>query len=350
MFLSVLTKPSVTFVKGAEMDASQQFWVSEDLLEHLLPMLDLPTLAAIASVNPLVVSLLSRPSMWCQLLKRTCQFPYAEEYDGVAGWTQEEYSSILLKAPMIANILNMMECQESRLLEFLDHIGQTFPLIDDENSFEFVGKIKLNLGGSSRTISNASFIFLEQVVSYLDSKVMEVEEVTLVLVVEDALAERALVSQLSRQQAALRFLKIDKVLGTSDTFFALTGKSSSWSLRSLWLCWEDESTWRRLAEVSTRGEISFLHLESISSLGCPETVRNVWLATETMEINIDGLPAATARARANGLLDGNALAQRGPARLALIPKEDGESGWAEILKIIAERDHIATRKRKRGVF
>ena len=105
-----------------------------------------------------------------------------------------------------------------------------------------------------------------------------------------------------------------------------------------------------MAEVSTRGEISFLHLESISSLGCPETVRNVWLATEIVEINIDGLPAATARARANGLLDGNALAQRWPPRLALIQKEDGESGWAEILKIIAERDHIATRKRKRGGF
>ena len=44
------------------------------------------------------------------------------------------------------------------------------------------------------------------------------------------------------------------------------------------------------------------------------------------------------------------LLRRGPPRLALIPKEDGERGWAEILKIIAERDHIATRKRKRGVF
>ena len=75
-----------------------------------------------------------------------------------------------------------------------------------------------------------------------------------------------------------------------------------------------------MAEVSTRGEISFLHLESISSLGCPETVRNVWLATEIMEINIDGLPAATARARANGLLDGNALAQKGATKTCFDPK------------------------------
>ena len=38
------------------MDASKQFWVSEDLLEHL-PMLDLTTLEAIASASLLVVSL-----------------------------------------------------------------------------------------------------------------------------------------------------------------------------------------------------------------------------------------------------------------------------------------------------
>ena len=138
------------------MDASQQFWMSDDLLEHLLPMLDLPTLANIASVNPLVVSLLSRPQRWLQLLKRTYQLPTAEEYYGVGKWPLEEHFSIRPKAALIANILNRMECQESRLLEFLDFIGQTLPLRDGH--LEFAGKIKLNLGGSSRTIGDkASF-------------------------------------------------------------------------------------------------------------------------------------------------------------------------------------------------
>ena len=175
-------------------------------------MLDLTTLETIASASLLVVSLLSRPQRWLQLLKRTYQFPNAEEvkekgWYSVEAWLEIEYFHIPLKAPMIANILNMMECQESGLLAFLDFIEQVVPVRFRDDDDEFEGKIKLNLGGSSRTISNTSFIFLEQVVSYLDSKVMEVEEVTLVLVVEDALAERALVSQVSRQQAALRFLK-----------------------------------------------------------------------------------------------------------------------------------------------
>ena len=43
------------------MGAIQEFWMSEDLLEQLLPMLDLSTTLALASVNPLAVSLLCRP-------------------------------------------------------------------------------------------------------------------------------------------------------------------------------------------------------------------------------------------------------------------------------------------------
>ena len=59
----VLANPSVSFERATDMEASQQFWMSEDLLEHLLPMLDLSTLEAIASADPLVVSLLSRSPM-----------------------------------------------------------------------------------------------------------------------------------------------------------------------------------------------------------------------------------------------------------------------------------------------
>ena len=77
-------------------------------------------------------------------------------------------------------------------------------------------------------------------------------------------------------------------------------------------------------------------LEVGSSFGCAETVRKVWLTTETMLINVDGLPVAYARTH-------------GSALEAWIRKEEGESGWGKILEIIAERDQLATRKRKRGV-
>ena len=133
------------------MDASQQFWMSEDLLEQLLPMLDLPTIVALASTNPLAVSLLSRPPLWRQFLFRLTQhgemciiwseacprsFPNCDVEDSTSVYKH--------KTPMIADILEMMECQESRLLEFVDHISQAFPVDeDDEGRFPYGGKIKL---------------------------------------------------------------------------------------------------------------------------------------------------------------------------------------------------------------
>ena len=42
------------------MEAMQKFWVNEDLLEHLMPMMDLPSTLALASVNPLVQSVTYR--------------------------------------------------------------------------------------------------------------------------------------------------------------------------------------------------------------------------------------------------------------------------------------------------
>ena len=156
---------------------------------------------------------------------------------------------------------------------------------------------------------------------------------TLKLTFEEGFVERALVSQLSRQQAELKFLKIGSALGLPDSFLFLIGKSSSWSVKSLSLLREDESTWRRLAEVSKKGEISSLVADRI--IACAETVRKVWLATETMRIN--RLPAIDVRR--HGIWNG----------MALISREEGESGWARILGIIAARNKMATRKRKRGV-
>ena len=59
------------------------------------------------------------------------------------------------------------------------------------------------------------------------------------------------------------------------------------------------------------------------------------MATETMRIS--RLPATYVRR--HGIWNG----------MALISREEGESGWARILGIIAERNKMATRKRKRGV-
>ena len=102
---------------------------------------------------------------------------------------------------MIADILKIMECQESRLLDFVEHISQAFPVDeDDEGRFPYGGEIKLSLGENSRTISPAGFMYLEYVVSHLESNVIKVEEVTLADCAWDEKALKALFSHITRHK------------------------------------------------------------------------------------------------------------------------------------------------------
>ena len=123
---------SVIVLEGTKMDASQQFWMSEDLLEQLLPMLDLSTTVAFASVNSLALSVLFRPLKWRRFLKRSFK---------PTGSFRQEFRN----AHMITDLLEMANSKESRLLgskaaresqslqllDFVDHICQVFPGLHD---------------------------------------------------------------------------------------------------------------------------------------------------------------------------------------------------------------------------
>ena len=321
------------------MDASQQFWMSEDLLEQLLPMLDLPTIVALASTNPLAVSLLSRPPLWRQFLFRLTQHGemciWSEACPRSCPKCDEEdrYCTIVYKqkAPMIADILKMMECQESRLLDFVEHISQAFPVDeDDEGRFPYGGKIKLNLGGSSRTMNPKGFMYLEYMMSHLESNVVKVEEVTLADCVYEDEEELCgpLFSHITRQQAEVENFRITEDYfeepGISDGLLSALAKCSSWSASSITMWNEDESTWRGLAEVSSKGEIEELviRLDSgsvgCSDLRCPETLTKVWQATKKCHLT---------------LINEFRLTQS-------VQREDGDNGWARILELIARKDEF----------
>ena len=302
------------------MDASQQFWLSDDLLEHLLPMLDLPTMKNLASVNPLAVSVLSRPPMWRRILKRTYQRGLS--YDPIDGdWPREELESFRQEAPKIADLLKMLEDQQSGLHELLDYVCEAFPLP------EFGAEVKLRVCGRSRPISGRGFMFMESVVSYLEVNVMEVEEFSFEETddVEWDLLLDALVSHVPRQQREVNSIKIPAIeielKSDSEKLFAILGKSTSWSIGSLFIDWElGHEFWTKWAELAAKGKIRRLHVyPPHGRLGCPEAMRKVWLAV-TEEISTD---------------------------IACIFKSEGENGWAWILTIIEEEERMATRKRKR---
>ena len=156
------------------MDATQEFWMSEDLLEHLLPMLDLASTLNLAFVNPLVVYLLSRPAAWHHFLERSYQPTYL-------------FSQEFEVSQPISLLLKMMEDDEEQLLlHLLDFICDMFKMPCREQLKSGLGmdsikvrEIKLNLKGNSKLVFLDGFVILQHMVSSLKSKVMTVEEVTL---------------------------------------------------------------------------------------------------------------------------------------------------------------------------
>ena len=125
------------------MAAVQEFWLSEDLLEYLLPMLDIPTTWAFASVNPLALSILSRPLPWRRFLKRSFKPCRMSKLD-----LRTEMFKIFkkqdLENAMIADLLRMANAKVPQLQDFLDHLREVFPVLDvEESRFGEVGVVEI---------------------------------------------------------------------------------------------------------------------------------------------------------------------------------------------------------------
>ena len=326
------------------MAAVQEFWFSEDLLEYLLPMLDIPTTYAFASVNPLALSILSRPLPWRRFLKRSFKPTRMSKLDLRTGMSKQD-----LENAMIADLLRMAKVKVPQLQGFLDHLQEVFPLLDVEDSrFGEVGVVQIHLGGVSQLISLQGFLILEQV----QSKLIVVEEVTMNWLIEPGHYAKALASQISRQEASVKMMEIGKIQSVHgrqsgrnlvENFLSIARNCSSWSLNQL-LLEEfdkqdlDESIWSGLAEVSSTGSIGSLCVDA-PALGCRELVRRVWLATrEYWSISgLGKLPASRLRE-----------IELGPDLSGLhtiVWREEGEAGWRRIVGMITEKEEIEKRKR-----
>ena len=110
----------------------------------------------------------------------------------------------------------------------------------------------------------------------------------------------------------------------SDGLLSALAKCSSWSASSITMRNEDESTWRGLAEVSSKGEIEDLFIElnswtvGCTDLRCPETLTKVWQATKKCHLTLINKFHTTQSAQ----------------------KEIGDNGWARILMLIARKDEF----------
>ena len=291
------------------MEAMQKFWVNEDLLEHLMPMMDLPSTLALASVNPLVVALLGRPLLWQHLLSKSWKlFPNSID--------------------LMTDLLKMMEDPEPQLLDFLEYICQNYPLLGLIEIGEHKGEVMLHLGDNYKVVGPSCFMLMQYVVARMESKVMVVEEVHLEYT--GGLVGRALASQASCQQQKVKSLSFGWGLELNEEGEAsswekedvtnctsLLQNSSTWSVKGLYLQSFGESSWRGLAEASEKGEIVFVEVKREALiLGRPADVRKVWLATRSYW-------------RIIGLVD---LVEK-------VGEEEEEEGWAKILEIMEMEDN-----------
>ena len=158
---------------------------------------------------------------------------------------------------------------------------------------------------------------------------MEVEEVILENYDEEWFsAHEAIVSQISRQQTEVKTLKIETIDESSDSesFLSALRKCSSWSIDMVALNIEighEDEVWGKWAEISPKGDIGYLLVDSGLDLGRPELVRKVWLATKEISIDVEW---------------------RMSENVVHVRKEEGENGWARILQIITDQDQMETRK------
>ena len=98
------------------MIVEHRFWKSPDLVSQLLPFLDSSSTLVLATVQPLVVQLLQRSSIWKGLLRRST-------IEDVYFYTEETRFTV----EDLVNILKMMEDPLPLLSELLHIICEKFP-------------------------------------------------------------------------------------------------------------------------------------------------------------------------------------------------------------------------------
>merc|ERR1719430_1075123 len=97
------------------MVVENRFWRSPDLVAELIPLLDVSSILALATVQPLVLNLLQRSFIWKTLIRRSAKSE--NELEGLDRG----------KIKQLMEILKLVEDPEPQLLELLHSICQRYP-------------------------------------------------------------------------------------------------------------------------------------------------------------------------------------------------------------------------------
>ena len=224
----------------SECEAERKVWRSPELVEHLLPFLDLASTKELAKAHQLTRQTLGRPLNWDKMMKRT----FREGVD----INDEENDDIREDDPVLASerpkvqlsaqlLLLVEDSDESHLqLNLLHTICRRFPNLDvDEVT-------KLNCScKQTHQVSERGFVLVEEALNILGSRKQSVLEVRIFDLLEPLLT--ALASMVSRQQEMVRELSFWNVgfnkNESAEAFSTLVEQSqavTSMSLPGLWVC------------------------------------------------------------------------------------------------------------------
>ena len=176
-------------------EAEQMFWQTPELVQGLLPFLDLDSTLRLAQAHEKTQSILQGSRAWRNLIKRNSPL---DEQD---------------KVKHLVTILKLMEDTESNMLDLQDTICEANPSIHQGESVQ----ISCPRHPDSHSTSVEGFLLLENVEGAFGTTEQTIENIRLDFVVDtvDGPLLSALASRLSRQQQKLTTFNIGTIELTS---------------------------------------------------------------------------------------------------------------------------------------
>ena len=175
-----------------EFDAQYIFWMTPELLNKLLPMLNTQAVWSLATAQPLIVKVLQNTLTWNQLIRGSSHWSMSTVHPA-----SKEFSEITLELnrtemSYLAGILKKMKDPKPYLIDLLNLICQRFPPYDYFH-------VRVNCPRhTSHPVSVLGILLLEDTEGALGSAIQEIKAICLHKIEDPwltAIGSRGLVSR-----------------------------------------------------------------------------------------------------------------------------------------------------------
>ena len=111
--------------------AEEKFWRLPELVEMLMPFLDVPSTLSLVKACPVALEIIQRKSMWIKLVRRVCPDMGYDVIDEVG--YEEDLVNDRREVMNLVQFLMLMENPVPRLLDLLHVICERFPPVDRDD-------------------------------------------------------------------------------------------------------------------------------------------------------------------------------------------------------------------------